>query len=361
VKFYSDSDAICFLIRTPAVIAFMALGAFSVASQSKEEQFRIPVEPFQLKIFLRHLPPANRRSVKEGRVVLILHGGTLPSGASSAFKFDGHSWMDDLSAGGFDVWALDFLGYGGSDRYQEMSAPADANPPPGRAAQASLQVSRAVDFICKRQKVSRLSIISHSWGTLVAGVFATEEPSRLDRLVLYGPVTLRRQQSPSNEQLPAYTYVTEDQQWKRFSGWAPSDESPVLEKKYFDLLGPTYVASDPMSGTRTPPSVQVPGGPDADLADAWSGKFIYDPAKIKSPTLIIRGEWETITTDEDAHWLYKSLTNVPLKRDILISRATHVMHLEKSRYQVYREVQVFLEGHDTVDKQDVGNHRSISH
>jgi len=181
--------------------------------------------------------------------------------------------MDDLSEAGFDVWALDFLGYGESDRYPEMSAPANANSPPGCAAQASLQVSRAVEFICKKQRVSKVSIISHSWGTLVAGVFATHEPSRLDRLVLYGPVTLRRQFAPSNEQFPAYTFVTEEQQWKRFSGWAPATEPPVLEKRHFDLLGPTYIASDPTSATRTPASVQVPGGPDADLADAWGPSF----------------------------------------------------------------------------------------
>ena len=347
MKLSGDPGAIIMLCRVPAVIALMAIGVCSVASQTREEHFRIPIEPSQLKIFLRHLPPANRRPVKEGRIVLILHGGTLPSAASAAFRFDGHSWMDDLSDAGFDVWALDFLGYGESDRYPEMSAPANANPPPGRAAQASLQVSRAVDFICKNQKVGKASIISHSWGTLVAGVFATQEPSRLDRLVLYGPVTLRRQLTPSHEQIPAYTFVTEEEQWKRFSGWAPAGEPPVLEKRHFDVLGPTYIASDPTSRTRNPPSVQVPGGPDADLADAWGGKFIYDPGKIISPTLIVRGEWETITTDEDAPWLYKALTNAPLKRDVVISRATHVMHLEKSRYQVYREVQVFLEGNDT--------------
>jgi pimeloyl-ACP methyl ester carboxylesterase len=350
MKLSSDPGAMLLLLRIPAVIALMAIGVCSVASQTREEHFRIPLEPSQLKIFLRHLPAADPRPVKEGRVVLILHGGTLPSAASSAFKFDGHSWMDDLSDAGFDVWALDFLGYGESDRYPEMSAAANANPPPGRAVQASLQVSRAVDFICKKQKVAKVSIISHSWGTLVAGVFATQEPSRLDRLVLYGPVALRHQLAPSNEPIPAYTFVTEEQQWKRFSGWAPANEPPVLEKRHWNILGPMYIASDPTSGSRKPASVQVPGGPDADLADAWGGKFIYDPGKIKSPTLIVRGEWEAITTDEDAHWLYKALTNVPLKRDVVISRATHVMHLEKSRYQVYREVQVFLEAGDTPAK-----------
>jgi pimeloyl-ACP methyl ester carboxylesterase len=347
MNIYVESALTLLTLRACAVIAFVAFACLTAAGGPKEEQFRIPAGASQLKLFLRHLAPADGRPVKEGRVVLILHGATLPSGASSAFKFDGHSWMDDLSEAGFDVWALDYLGYGGSDRYPEMSAPADANPPVGRAPQASHQVSSAVEFICGRQKVTKLSIIAHSWGTLVAGVFATEEPARLDRLVLYGPVTLRHEAMPPDGKLPAYVYVTVEDQWKRFSGWAPPGESPVLERHHFDLLGAAYLASDPTSATRTPPSVQVPNGPDADAAEAWSGKFPYDPAKIKSPTLIIRGEWETITRDEDARWLYKALSGAPIKRDVVINRATHVMHLEKSRYQVYREVQVFLEGRDT--------------
>jgi pimeloyl-ACP methyl ester carboxylesterase len=268
-----------FLIaRTLLVIAVMAFTSFA-SKLVKEEQFRIPVGPSQLKLFLRHLPPANHHRIRQGRVVLILHGGTLPSGASSAFRFDGHSWMDDLSDAGFDVWALDYLGYGGSDRYPEMSAPANANPPLGRAAQVSLQVSSAVDFICKRQKVSKLSIISHSWGTLVAGLFATQEPDRIDRLVLYGPVTLRHQDAASTTSLPAYTYVTEEEQWKRFSGWAPPNEPPVLEKRHFNVLGPAYIDSDPTSRTRTPPSVQVPGGPMPTPPTPGAGSFHMIPRR----------------------------------------------------------------------------------
>lgn len=271
-------------IKICAVVALIATISITTSGQKNEEQFRIPAGASHLKLFLRHLAPATGGGpVKEGRVVLILHGATLPSGASSAFKFDGHSWMDDLSEASFDVWALDYLGYGGSDRYPEMSAPADANLPLGRAPQVSRQVASAVEFVYKRQKVARLSIIAHSWGTLVAGIFATQEPGRLDRLVLYGPVTLRHQAPSLGSKLAAYSYITVEDQWNRFSGWTPTGESPVLEKRYFDLLGAVYLASDPTCAKRTPPSVQVPNGPEADAADAWTGKFPYDPAKIKSP------------------------------------------------------------------------------
>jgi pimeloyl-ACP methyl ester carboxylesterase len=91
----------------------------------------------------------------------------------------------------------------------------------------------------------------------------------------------------------------------------------------------------------------VPYGPVADIDLAWSGSFPYEPAQIRVPVLIVRGEWDAVTKNADAHWLYDRLRNAPIKRDVTISRGTHVMHLEASRFQLYREVQSFLEGGDT--------------
>ncbi|HYY94806.1 MAG TPA: hypothetical protein VE713_09835, partial [Pyrinomonadaceae bacterium] len=80
-------------VKPCAALAFMVFASFGASGRPREEQFRIPAGPSSLKLFLRHLAPADGSPSREGRVVLILHGGTLPSGASSAFKFDGHSWM----------------------------------------------------------------------------------------------------------------------------------------------------------------------------------------------------------------------------------------------------------------------------
>src|SRR5207302_5054329 len=44
--------------------------------------------------------------------------------------------------------------------------------------------------------------------------------------------------------------------------------------------------------------------------------------------------------------LFDALINAPIKRDVKISRGTHLMHLESSRYALYREAQLFLEGGD---------------
>src|SRR5438128_583899 len=76
--------------------------------------------------------------------------------------------------------------------------------------------------------------------------------------------------------------------------------------------------------------------PPGEIAEAHSGRLAYDPASIRAPLAIIRGEWDHLVTDRDAGWLFAALKNSPLKRDVKISRGTHLMHLETSRYALYR-------------------------
>jgi hypothetical protein len=49
----------------------------------------------------------------------------------------------------------------------------------------------------------------------------------------------------------------------------------------------------------------------------------------------------TASTDTDAHWLLNALKNSPVRRDVKISRATHLMHLEESCFAFYRETETF--------------------
>ena len=94
-----------------------------------EEHVYIDWERPGMKLFLRHMAPVKQVGSKEGRVVLITHGTGVPSSGNAAFVLGGRSWMSDFAENGFDVWALDFAGFGKSSRYPEMDAPANANPP----------------------------------------------------------------------------------------------------------------------------------------------------------------------------------------------------------------------------------------
>ena len=313
---------------------------------SREEHFRIPGPRDGLSLFLRFLPATSPKS-EPRRVILYVHGATFPSALSIAHRFDGRSWRDALNEAGFDVWGLDFYGFGHSDRYPEMNQPASENPPLCVAADAAQQVRAAARFILGHQGVEKLSIIAHSWGSMAACLFTAEHPALVDRLVFFGPISRRgprRYEVPAS--FPAWRIVTLEDQWNRFIEDVPPNESPVLSRVHFSEWGERYLDRDPESRARDPAGVKTPLGPFSEIIKAWHGQLPYDPAAIRTPIAIIRGEWDGLLPDEDARRLFDAFTHAPVKRDIKIGRGTHLMHLEAMRLALWRESIGFLAGDD---------------
>ena len=93
---------------------------------------------------------------------------------------------------------------------------------------------------------------------------------------------------------------------------------------------------------RVPPSVATPTGPLADIGALWSGQALYDPSLVVAPTLLARGEWDSLCTDADAQRLLSAL-GAALKEDAKIERATHLMHLELQRTVLHDRVNRFLQ------------------
>ena len=309
-----------------------------------EEHFLIPGPKPDLPLFLRRLAGAPGGA---GRAVLYVHGATFPSGLSIAHRFDGRSWRDALCEAGFDVWGLDFYGFGHSGRYPEMQAPADAGPPLSLTEDAASQLATAVPFILEHDGASSLSLIAHSWGSMAAGRFAGEHPASVDRLVLFGPIARRDPPSPApHPDGPAWRMVSAEDQWSRFVEDVPPGEAPVLSKIHFADWAQRYLDSDPQSRSRAPAAVNIPAGPSVDVRRAWNGELAYEPARITAPVAIIRGAWDSLVTDADARWLFDAFSRSPVKRDIKIGRATHLMHLEAMRAALWRESITFLLGDD---------------
>jgi pimeloyl-ACP methyl ester carboxylesterase len=312
----------------------------------REEHFSVPSSHDGLSLFLRYLPAA-RDPAPDGRVVLYVHGATFPSAVSIAHRFDGCSWRDELCDAGFHVWGVDFHGFGNlSDPYPEMAEPAEDHAPLGRTEGASLQLEAAVRFICGHHGIPRLSIVAHSWGSIVAGRLAGRRPELIDRLVFFGAIA---QREPRGEpvRLPAWRLISLADQWNRFVADVPDGEPPVLRKRHFEEWGEAYLGVDPGSRERHPAAVKTPSGAFQDIFDAWGGELAYDPGLVRAPVALIRGEWDSLCTDEDATWLSAALRATPIRRDIKIGRATHLIHLEENRHALYRETQTFLCGGDS--------------
>ncbi|MDL2356256.1 MAG: alpha/beta fold hydrolase [Pseudomonadota bacterium] len=277
--------------------------------------------------------------------VVYVHGSTFGADLSIFCRFDGRSWADAMNAAGLTVWGFDFAGYGASERYRQDSA-----LPVGRIDAAAAQLQRVVAEVRARSGGAQLNLVSHSWGAAVAARYAATCPQDVGALVLFAPITVRAADAcaptgyipPAAACAPAHYRLTLWAQYRRFVEDVPRGRPQPLDEAHFQAWGEAFLATDPGAGKRMPPSVLTPGGPQADVQALWSGQALYDPACIAAPTLLVRGEWDTVCTGADAHQLLRALGSAR-KSAVTIERATHLVHLESQRGLLYNAVNTFLQ------------------
>lgn len=273
--------------------------------------------------------------------VLFLHGSSFPTALSFGFKMDNSSWMSNLSENGFDVFSLDFLGYGNSDRYPEMENNITNTRLTGRAEEVVLDVDKAVNLIMEKTGKNKVYLIGHSWGGSVAAAYASKFPEKIKKLVLFATITVRNENSKREEMEGSFVEMTSGQRIDAMKMLTPEGKSCELEKEIFTNWGKIWEESDPLFKKENG-NVRFPSGPNQDVEDLLHNKPYYNPEKIKTPTLIIRGSRDQYPNDTDAKTLLKSLKNVKLKKYVILDTGTHVAHLETSRKQLYEETLFFL-------------------
>lgn len=269
--------------------------------------------------------------------VLYVHGATFGADLSLYFRFADGSWADALAAAGFHAWGFDFVGFGASGRY-----PLDGSQPAGRIDEAVHDLERTVTALRERNGDKPVVLVAHSRGAAVAVRYAGDHPREVAALVLFGPIVPRSPAGPSAAPPLASHYpLSAWAQYRRFVEDVPRGQPQVLAEADMQDWAGQFLAADAASGARRPPAVLVPAGPAADIAALWSGQALYDPARVAAPTLLVRGEWDSLCTDADAGRLCAAMTACSVE-DVKIPRATHLMHLERQRSELYAVVNRFL-------------------
>jgi alpha-beta hydrolase superfamily lysophospholipase len=59
--------------------------------------------------------------------------------------------------------------------------------------------------------------------------------------------------------------------------------------------------------------------------------------------LVVRGDWDGVSTISEVLRLFNALSNAHLKRMVLLGEGSHMMLIEKNREQLFRVVQSFLD------------------
>lgn len=308
--------------------------------------------------------------------VLFIHGATVPTVMSPAYRISGSSWFDDLANAGFDVWGLDFPGLGLSDPY-----PSEAHgvpEPPGNAAMNAEDISKAVDWLVREVGTEQLHLVAISRGTIPAGYFAAGNHGRLRSLTLVSPIVVRsssdkidqshlakRLLGPSGRPTLAYYKMGLQRRLELLVQDRPEGTDPQMDPYVLDNWVADYekfqrTTASPRRGFRDlsgevqagtslsdggDDDAAVPGGFAADLYDVWNGQF-YDVSAIQTPVLGVRGDYDRqLTTAQDMVKLFGLLAGTPSKRFVTVDRGTHSIQLERVRHQLFDQVRLFLQEH----------------
>jgi pimeloyl-ACP methyl ester carboxylesterase len=325
-----------------SVVAFHCVSVARGAPPTASETFRIASADAGIELQLRNRHPAGQTRFTPDHIVLFVHGATFP--VASAFDVDlpGGSWMDYIAQRGFDVYGVDVRGYGGSTRPAALEGDPQASEPVAVTRDAVHDVSAAVDYIFKRRGVAQVNLIGWSWGTTTMATFAAENPEKVLRLVLFGPIWLPMRAPPYQG---AYRTVTHDSTRATNTNGIPKDRvEDISPSAWYEKWWAATQATDPGGASRTPPGLRAPNGCFKDMTEFWAaGKPVYDPAAIKASTLLIVGEWDMTTPPAMAQGLFPQLTSAHNRRLVILSEGTHQMSLEKNRMRLIGEVQHFLE------------------
>jgi pimeloyl-ACP methyl ester carboxylesterase len=160
-----------------------------------------------LQIAITHKAPT---VLSNDYAVLLLHGSSFPSALSFGFKMNNYSWIDNISENGYDVYALDFLGYGNADRYPEMEISLSNSKPVGRAIDIFKDVDKAIDLILQKTGKTKVYLIGHSWGGSVAALYAAKFPDKVGKLVLFAAITQREDTSAIENVEGSFEMMTPD-------------------------------------------------------------------------------------------------------------------------------------------------------
>jgi pimeloyl-ACP methyl ester carboxylesterase len=329
-----------------AVTSGCAIGQNPTAPRIASESYLIPSADAEIQLYIRNKHLEGAKQFGAARTVLYVNGTTQASETTFDLPLEGRSWMDYLAERGYDVYLVDLRGYGRSSRPPEMSQPAQNNPAVVRTATGLTDLSTAIDHVLARRGLHSLDLIGWSWGATIAGAYATGHPEQINRLVLYAPQWIRDSGTVGAPgPLGAYQTWTVQQGRDRLQAGVPeSKKDEIFPSAWFDQWTAAALATDPVGAKLDPPAVRTPNGSLQDIRDYWfAGKAVWDPSLVRAPTLVARGEWDGVTTAADTQGVFQALTNVPLKRMVVIGAGSHMVLIEKNREQLFREVQVFLD------------------
>jgi pimeloyl-ACP methyl ester carboxylesterase len=251
--------------------------------------------------------------------LVFVHGSSVQSVPAFDLQIPGQpqsSVMDWFARLGYDAWCFDCEGYGRSDKWRPVNAD---------IACGADDLAAVSEFILKNSD-QKLLLYGPSSGALRVGLFAQRHPERIRRIVL-----------------DALVYTGEGsktlaERKKRLAQYRASNRRPInrdFVRSIFTRDG-NPDAYDPAVVERFADQVLAldDSMPTGTYLDMSANLPVLDPAKIRVPTTILRGQWDGIAPDQDVINFFARLPN-PDKQLSIMPGIAHTSLRSRNWRMVY--------------------------
>ena len=258
-------------------------------------------------------------------VLVFVHGSSPAALASFDLSVPGrddYSMMNVFARAGYDVWTLDHEGYGRSTR-------TDGN---SDIASGVADLVAATDLIVQETGEATMHFLGESSGALRAAAFAMARPARIGRLVLTA-FTYTGAGSPTLAKRGEQT------EYYRTHNRRPRDRA-MLES-IFTRDHPGMTDPDVVRAFVEKEIVNGDSVPTGTYLDMTANLPIIDPARVLCPVLLVKGEYDGISTLEDLQAFFAKLPNGD-RQLVVIAGAAHSVILSRSYKALHHVVEAFL-------------------
>lgn len=259
-------------------------------------------------------------------LLFLVHGSSLSARSSYDLTVPGnidYSMMNAFARFGYDVWTMDHDGYGYSGSSGDNSD----------IASSVEDLKAAMPVVVQETGQQKVHLFGESSGAIRAGAYAQVQPERVERLILTaftykgnGAAEIKRRQKHIAE-LRANPRRHRDAAMIR-SIFTRDGHPSIYDPAVADAL----VAKEMKFGNT------VPSGTYLDMA---ANLPLVDPAKVKAPVLMTRGEWDGNSTNDDLLDFFRQLPNGNRQFVILPSTA-HSEGFSKNHELLWYAIKNFL-------------------
>lgn len=265
-------------------------------------------------------------------VVFMVHGSSNSARSSYDLSLPGkgeYSFMNVLARAGYDVWTMDHDGYGYSGSSGNSSD----------IASGVEDLKAAMPVVTKETGRQKAHFYGTSSGGIRAASFAQAVPDCVDRLALSaftykgnGAEEIARRRA-NLDKLRANPRRKRDAAMIRSiftrdgfpQGYDPAVAEAIIEQE------------KPFGDT-------IPSGTYVDMA---ANLPLVDPTKIQSPVLMLRGEFDGNSTNDDLLDFYRQLPNGE-RQFVILPKTAHAVGYGINRHLLFYAVQTFFAAPDPV-------------